>query len=412
MVNTPTRPSETSKIFAERETENIFQDEFITTVGTDDDELTDLPGVGPSLATKLRNAGYYYIDDIQRASHAQLTEVDGIGPALADDLIDAAFESDVEDRETLTDLDGVGETTARRLRDAGISQPYELRGKSQKTIAAIDGIGEKRAARIRADVEYEAPAGASVTGYEPETDRGTTLFVESDDVAVGEFETTPDYSTNGGSIAPAPNTVSARGPERQEAIEEHAERSEEARRADESFNAPIMLDEDTWRRNKDKYDYPGVDTIPRSRKLDRARDQLATAKEMGALSSVKAETDNATQKERARGQFSPVTGIGIDTSFRKSEDTLAHEIGHAIDEDLNRPSQSGFFADEDVKEQAETLSAQRRGTDLDTEYLQSETEVFADLFAEATVNPRRAKREAPDAFRALQDEIGMDVGFF
>jgi len=113
--------------------------------------------------------------------------------------------------------------------------------------------------------------------------------------------------------------------------------------------------------------------------------------------------------------------VGIDTSFRQSEDTLAHELGHAADKGLDRPSgvdargnefDNSIFDDESVLEEARELSKQRRGKELDSDYLESQNEVFADLYAEATINPRRAKKKAPKAFRALQDEVGMDTGFF
>jgi predicted flap endonuclease-1-like 5' DNA nuclease len=420
MVKTPFYPDEGSRWFADEKTKPIRQDKRKTGIGTDADELTDIDGVGRSLAKKLRDAGYYDIDQIQRASVDELTQIDGVGRARADDLVDASYQATQSDVKRLEDLDGVGPTVANRLREAGINEPYELRGKTQKAIASIDGIGEQRAARIRADVEFEAPAGATETGYEPETESGTKIFTEGGDVSLEEFENTPDIRNIGGPVAPAPNTVSARGPDRQEAIKEHAERTEESRRADESFNAPLMLDEDTWERNKSEYDYPGVDTIPRSRKLERAKEQTAVAREMGALTKLKADDRDATEKDRARGQFSSVTGIGIDTSFRKSENTLAHELGHAIDEEFDRPSGEkprggevpGIFDDEDVLEQAEALSAQNRGTELEGDYLESKNEVFADLFAEATINPRRTKREAPDAFNALKEEVSPEIPFF
>jgi hypothetical protein len=48
----------------------------------------------------------------------------------------------------------------------------------------------------------------------------------------------------------------------------HGRRSEAERIADESFNAPIAPDYETWARNIDRFDWPGVDTIPEKREAD------------------------------------------------------------------------------------------------------------------------------------------------
>jgi len=420
MVKTPPNPSERTRNEVMRGTLDIEKDEFVTSIGETKEELKDINGVGRQLASDLRGAGFYSIGGVARASRQELAEVDGVGPAKADDLIDAATVAISADFQEITDVDGVGETNAMKLRAAGIRDPYELRGKSQSTLSAIDGIGPKRAARIRADVEFEAPAGATETGYEPETETGTSIFTEGRGVDLSEFGNVLNQDPDAGEVKPTAANTFAKGPDRQEAIGEHSERTPESRRADESFNAPLMLDEDTWERNKNEYDYPGVDTIPRSRKLERSRDEASKAKEKGFLRGVESETQ-ATEKDRARGQFDSIRNkIAIDTDFRRSENTFAHEVGHAVDAGTDRPSgqpsmgseTAGIFDDPEVLEQAKEVSRQRRGKELDSEYLESKSEVFADLFAEATINPRRAKKEAPDAIRAMNEEIGQEFGFF
>jgi predicted flap endonuclease-1-like 5' DNA nuclease len=418
MANTPPDPSDRTRQAIDRQTERINEDPFNRRVGAQKDELTDIDGVGEKLSKRMRRNGFRYIRDVADEPTQNLSQLDGVGPSRAEEIKNAAATANRPDFEDLEDLDGVGDTTARKLRDAGIGDPHELRGKRQTTLAAIDGIGPKRAARIRADVEYEAPAGATETGFDPETERGSAVFRETRETSLAPFNDTIKTPEEDDGVKAVAGNVGVRGPDRQEAIAEHAERTEEARQADESFNAPVMLDEETWARNKNEYDYPGVDTIPRSRKLERARDVAARAKEAGFLSSVQADTD-ATDDRRARGEFS-FGKIGVNTSFRQSEDTFAHEIGHAIDAGTGRPSGAdargevdgdSIFDDEDVLEQARSISKQRRGRELNTDYLESQNEVFADLAAEAIINPRRAKKEAPDAVRALNDRVGMEVGF-
>lgn len=417
MVDTPPDPDERTRQEIDRQTQRIREDPFDRSVGSRT-ELDDIDGVGEKLATRMKRNGFRSVRDVADEPTDNLAQLDGVGPARAEEIKNAAATANRPDFEELEDLDGVGDTVARKLRAAGINDPYELRGKRQSTLAAIDGIGPKRAAKIRADVEHEAPAGATATGYDPETERGSTVFRETRETSLAPFNDTIKTSEEDDGVKPVAGNVGVSGPDKQEAIAEHAERSEEARQADESFNAPIMLDEETWARNKDEYDYPGVDTIPRSRKLERARDVAARAKEAGFLSSIQADTD-ATEDFRARGKFS-FGKIGVDTSFRQTEDTLAHELGHAIDAGTDRPSGAdargdvegdSIFDDEEVLEQAQTVSEQRRGRELDSDYLESQNEVFADLVAETIINPRRAKKEAPDAVRALNDRVGMDVGF-
>lgn len=418
MVKTPADPSKRSELFARDTTERIEKDEFVTSIGERERELTDITGVGSDMASKLNRAGYGRPKKVLQATTRELSKIDGVGEAKAEDLQDAAGAATRLEFEELSDIDGIGPQTQRNLEDAGIRHPYELRGKTQRGLSAINGIGPKRAAQIRAAVEYEAPASATMTEYGPETESGTKIIRQSRELDLSSFNDVLKTEEEPGGVQPAPGNVFAKGPDRQEAIETHSERTPESRRADESFNAPIMLDEDTWARNKNEYDYPGVDTIPRSRKLERAREKTAVAKETGAVGRVEADHDQ-TDDWRQMGGFS-FGSIEVDTSFRQSEDTLAHEVGHAIDKEFDRPSgeqpqgeaSPGIFQDEQVLEEATEVSRQRRGRDLDTDYLESQNEIFADLFAEATINPRRAKKEAPNAMRELDEELGMDIGFF
>lgn len=54
--------------------------------------------------------------------------------------------------EELTDIDGVGESKAEALRDAGFETVEDLRKASQERIAETEGVGKALAARIKADV--------------------------------------------------------------------------------------------------------------------------------------------------------------------------------------------------------------------------------------------------------------------
>lgn len=53
-------------------------------------KLTDLPGIGPAVATKLENAGIYDLMGLAVASPSELAEIAGIGEAVARKAIQAA----------------------------------------------------------------------------------------------------------------------------------------------------------------------------------------------------------------------------------------------------------------------------------------------------------------------------------
>ena len=56
-------------------------------------DIEDLPGVGPSTADKLREAGYLSVESIATASPAELSEITEISESTAKKIIKAARES-------------------------------------------------------------------------------------------------------------------------------------------------------------------------------------------------------------------------------------------------------------------------------------------------------------------------------
>lgn len=224
----------------------------------------------------------------------------------------------------------------------------------------------------------------------------------------------------------------------------HAERSRHAQTADESFNARIAPDYATWRENPDRYDIPGVDTIPPGRMIDRAEAALGVAMESGAVENF--EEGYIAGGSSTKGRFSSAYR-NITTQEREELDdeypmfqfgpVLAHEVGHAIDrkaltdrleadpgdldpEDirmLNRADamttkfySEAYFADKpELREQIEGLTRRARGAyaegslaaDWD-EYRAELKEQTADALASFIIEPRAARREAPDAVAALE----------
>jgi len=56
-------------------------------------EIEDLPGVGPSTADKLREAGYLSVESIATASPAELSEISEISESVAKKIVKAAREA-------------------------------------------------------------------------------------------------------------------------------------------------------------------------------------------------------------------------------------------------------------------------------------------------------------------------------
>ncbi len=93
--------------------------------------------------------------------------------------------------EQLTDVDGVGESKAEELRDAGYETVDDLRRASQEDIADVEGVGKALAARIKADVgglEVDEDEEEFVEEEEEEEDEKVTEVVS----AASLSDKTPD----------------------------------------------------------------------------------------------------------------------------------------------------------------------------------------------------------------------------
>lgn len=348
------------------------------------------------------------------------------------------FRSDAPDE--LTDLPGVGPSTAENLRAAGITKPYQLRGKSTQTLAAIDGIGPKTAEQIKTSVDYNdftgsVPGeGAAFSARVKEPFEGSTDVARRNEyTAVEELSEETQQQQEGvhsrrvfpsreGQLDPTPRNVSVQGRDKQGAIEHMAERSPAERRTDRSFNAKLTLDVEVWEQNPDHYDYPGVDTIPKSRRLERTQNKFETAFRKEEVSKVSAKDRDADRFGFHRPQSQT---IAVDTGLATDpEATLAHELGHAVDKAIAPDGVEGYaaenegvFENAETREQAEQLAERRRARPMER-ILQSyedkdypfERELFADVYAEMLEEPRAAKREAPQAVRAIE-EMTAGTGF-
>lgn len=282
----------------------------------------------------------------------------------------------------LDDLNGIGPSTVRKLRDAGIQEIRDLYGLTQEQIARVDGIGPKKAQMIR------------------------------------------------GQIAQQGNRIQNRGfadEDIQEARSIHAERSKMERQTDEAFNAKTALTVEKWKEDPSQFDMPGVDTIPRERRLERTKEAAETLADRGVVDKVEA-TAKGPSGAGVSGEAIGGT-VKVKTAQDDPESTVAHELGHQADLIGGNPGDRvGFTKElfgptsgeaeterqENLREQGAKLASRRRSLSLKPEVIESKAEsntfggggfeeVFADAFAEAIEEPRRAKSEAPDLVREMRE---------
>lgn len=223
------------------------------------------------------------------------------------------------------------------------------------------------------------------------------------------------------SMTESPFTVETSGLGRKSMEKIHQSRTERAQTVDEKQNAPVTLDEEKWVENKNRYDYPGVDTIPAGRQQRRAEQAAKVAQDFGAVDRV----EKKGSAKNLQGKFSPKGSktYGRDESVARvqgtanqPERTLAHELGHAFDYgtgeergygltnelfDLDTPTSEGDT--ETLTEQAFNVSEKARGDFKGQQsYRRQYKELTADLVGQAIIQPRATKRDAPDLFERLE----------
>jgi len=235
-------------------------------------------------------------------------------------------------------------------------------------------------------------------------------------------------------------------PRTREAAEDiHESRSEKAQNADESFNAPIAPTIGDWVRAPNRFDLPGVDTITDEVATRRAEGFADRLRQRGDISQINVmeslEDYSVTTSANTMGLFNPrkkeiaLREVAMD---RRNEGfagfTLAHESGHAADAAKGLRSVFGVgpvipknpseFAESDkAQEQLEKLSARARGAFREEQiddpvsdfkmyddeeynkYRERVEEQIADAIALAALEPRAARREAPELVDFLRDRV-------
>lgn len=101
------------------------------------------------------------------------------------------------DEEDLTQISGVGETKAEALREAGYTSIEDLQAASQEDLADVDGIGTALAARIKADIgdiEVTEEPEAEIEDEAPEEEVEEEEEVETELRPRGLVDKTPDLT--------------------------------------------------------------------------------------------------------------------------------------------------------------------------------------------------------------------------
>lgn len=224
------------------------------------------------------------------------------------------------------------------------------------------------------------------------------------------------------------------------ALEYHQEeRSRQARTADESFRSTQVTDDfETWRQNPGRWDFEGVDTIPKERKKQRAENALQRAQDLGLVSEFRegsvSDFPEGT-KGTERGVFSSGDDV-IAVKDRLDEEqrqfTLAHEVGHAVDfgewntgaeamqglglgeldpmltsermtGEVGGPVDDPDGPTEELVERSEDARGPISPTNR--EYRESPKELFADFFAQAVLQPRNTKAKTEESRAALAETL-------
>jgi N utilization substance protein A len=136
-------------------------------------ELAALPGIGPSIASRLLDAGFRNIEEVSLASLDDLTSIDGIGETMAINLHDVAEEV-IEAMERGEDPLGLIAEEEERLRLA------------EEERAQVEAEAE---AEARAQAEAEAVLGGGVEDDEEDEEEEEEEEAETPAGEEGEVET-------------------------------------------------------------------------------------------------------------------------------------------------------------------------------------------------------------------------------
>lgn len=112
--------------------------------------LCMLPGIGRSKAEALYKSGFTDSLSIERSTEKQLASVKGISPKIAKKLIEKLAERRKAMIKKLSGVPGIGPSTAKAIYEAGFTTPEDIGSCDPRDLAKVKGVGHKRAKEILA----------------------------------------------------------------------------------------------------------------------------------------------------------------------------------------------------------------------------------------------------------------------
>ena len=128
------------------------------------DELADVEGIGNALAARIKaDVGDVSVDDDAETDVEDQDASEESEEAAAGDDEETVDEVDADDEPSepeavdegpaeIEDIDGVGASKAEALRDAGYETVEDVRRADREDLSDVEGVGNALAARIKADV--------------------------------------------------------------------------------------------------------------------------------------------------------------------------------------------------------------------------------------------------------------------
>lgn len=112
------------------------------------ESLMEIKGVTKKRATLLYEAGFRTVDDIAQASTNKLKAIKGISRKTARMILDSVKKEEEEFATRLTEVPGVGPSLAKAIKEAGFETVEQIKSASVKELAKIKGISKKKAENI------------------------------------------------------------------------------------------------------------------------------------------------------------------------------------------------------------------------------------------------------------------------
>ena len=225
----------------------------------------------------------------------------------------------------------------------------------------------------------------------------------------------------------SPFILEPRDKQKEKLMKIHRKRSKRAQKIDESKNANITLDEKKWKKKPNRYDIPGIDTIPKDVQRKRALSFLENAMEKNIVSEAVEDVEL-----KAKGAFDFYTKKMIFSTTDEDllqPSTIAHELGHALDvadisiersKRIRDFSTVGTKSSSAVSKRAQSKKAKRRRkqfmqvsefmrggipTDEYKKYREDRFELYADAVASTIIQPSYTKKHFPEVYKTITNTL-------